>query len=73
MISLQNPKDHAEFTIVRNWVQKALQVTHSWLQSEMQQHNLILLFMEAVVEELKHHKSTIPLLLRASVAERCQG
>ena len=23
---LQNPKDHAEFTIVRNWVQKALQV-----------------------------------------------
>ncbi len=24
---LQNPKDHAEFTIVRNWVQKALEVT----------------------------------------------
>ena len=23
---LQNPKDHAEFTIVRNWVQKALEV-----------------------------------------------
>lgn len=24
---LQNPKDHAEFTIVRNWVQKALEVS----------------------------------------------
>ena len=23
---LQNPKDHAEFTIVRNWIQKALEV-----------------------------------------------
>ena len=23
---LQNPKDHAEFTIVRNWVQEALEV-----------------------------------------------
>lgn len=26
---LQNPKDHAEFTIVRNWVQQALKVTIS--------------------------------------------
>ena len=25
---LQNPKDHAEFTIVRNWVQEALKVTN---------------------------------------------
>ena len=27
---LQNPKDHAEFTIVRNWVQEALEVHALW-------------------------------------------
>lgn len=41
---LQNPKDHAEFTIVRNWVQKALEVGHLMLlrlkYNTIRQHGL---------------------------------